>query len=112
LLFFFGFINFVAEFSLPWLQWSLVFTLYYSSHTSEEQLWWHMTNRDVVRGWYELYLFSFLYIYSSMWTCLASSCEVYVIEWLLCSSCSHMISSNLLIVCSMSCRCLLALFYS
>jgi hypothetical protein len=36
-------------------------------------------NRDVVRGWYELYLFSFLYIYSSMWTCLVGSCEVYVI---------------------------------
>jgi hypothetical protein len=35
--------------------------------------------RDVVRGWYELYLFLFLYIYSSMWTCLACSCKVYVI---------------------------------
>jgi hypothetical protein len=31
---------------------------------------------------------------------------------MLSSSCSHMISSNSLIVCSMSCRCLLALFYS
>jgi hypothetical protein len=37
LLFFFGFVKFVAEFSLPLLHWSLVFTLYYSSHTSEEQ---------------------------------------------------------------------------
>jgi hypothetical protein len=35
--------------------------------------------RDLVRGWYEHYLFSFLYIYSSMWTCLASSYKVYVI---------------------------------
>jgi hypothetical protein len=35
LLFFFGFVKFVAEFSLPLLHWSLVFTLYYSSHTSE-----------------------------------------------------------------------------
>jgi hypothetical protein len=37
LLFFFGFVKFIAEFSLPLLHWSLVFTLYYSSHTSEEQ---------------------------------------------------------------------------
>jgi hypothetical protein len=37
LLFFFDFVKFVAEFSLPLLHWSLVFTLYYSSHTSEEQ---------------------------------------------------------------------------
>jgi hypothetical protein len=37
LLFFFGFVKSVAEFSLPLLHWSLVFTLYYSSHTSEEQ---------------------------------------------------------------------------
>jgi hypothetical protein len=37
LLFFFGFVKFVAEFSLPLLHWSLVFTLYYSSHISEEQ---------------------------------------------------------------------------
>jgi hypothetical protein len=37
LLFFFGFVKFVAEFSLPLLYWSLVFTLYYSRHTSEEQ---------------------------------------------------------------------------
>jgi hypothetical protein len=37
LLFFFGFIKFVAEFSLPLLHWSLVFTLYYSSHTSKRQ---------------------------------------------------------------------------
>jgi hypothetical protein len=37
LLFFFGFVKFVIEFSLPLLHWSLVFTLYYSSHTSEEQ---------------------------------------------------------------------------
>jgi hypothetical protein len=37
LLFFFGFVKFVAEFSLPLLHWSSVFTLYYSSHTSEEQ---------------------------------------------------------------------------
>jgi hypothetical protein len=37
LLFFFGFVKFVTEFSLPLLHWSLVFTLYYSSHTSEEQ---------------------------------------------------------------------------
>jgi hypothetical protein len=37
LLIFFGFVKFVAEFSLPLLPWSLVFTLYYSSHTSEEQ---------------------------------------------------------------------------
>jgi hypothetical protein len=37
LLFFFGFVKFVAEFSLSLLHWSLVFTLYYSSHTSEEQ---------------------------------------------------------------------------
>ena len=36
-------------------------------------------NLIVVRGWYELYLFSFLYIYSSMWACLVGSCEVYVI---------------------------------
>jgi hypothetical protein len=37
LLFFFGFVKFVAEFSLLLLHWSLVFTSYYSSHTSEEQ---------------------------------------------------------------------------
>jgi hypothetical protein len=37
LLFFFGFVKFVAEFSSPLLHWSLVFTLYYSSHTSEKQ---------------------------------------------------------------------------
>jgi hypothetical protein len=37
LLLFFGFVKFVAEFSLTLLHWSLVFTLYYSSHTSEEQ---------------------------------------------------------------------------
>jgi hypothetical protein len=37
LLFFFGFVKFVVEFSLPLLHWSLVFTLYYSIHTSEEQ---------------------------------------------------------------------------
>jgi hypothetical protein len=37
LLLFFGFVKFVAEFSLPLLHWNLVFTLYYSSHTSEEQ---------------------------------------------------------------------------
>jgi hypothetical protein len=37
LLFFFGFVKFVAEFSLPWLHWSLVFASYYSSHTSERQ---------------------------------------------------------------------------
>jgi hypothetical protein len=37
LLLFFGFVKFIAEFSLPLLLWSLVFTLYYSSHTSEEQ---------------------------------------------------------------------------
>jgi hypothetical protein len=37
LLLFFGFVKFVAEFSLPLLHWSLVFTLYYSSHTSEEK---------------------------------------------------------------------------
>jgi hypothetical protein len=37
LLFFFSFVKFVAEFSFPLLHWSLVFTLYYSSHTSEEQ---------------------------------------------------------------------------
>jgi hypothetical protein len=37
LLFFFGFVKFVAEFSCPLLHWSLVFALYYSSHTSEEQ---------------------------------------------------------------------------
>jgi hypothetical protein len=37
LLFFFGFVKFVAEFSLSLLHWSLVFTTYYSSHTSEEQ---------------------------------------------------------------------------
>jgi hypothetical protein len=36
-LLFFGFVKFVAEFSLPWLHWSLVITLYYSSHTSEGQ---------------------------------------------------------------------------
>jgi hypothetical protein len=36
-------------------------------------------NSTVVRGWYELYLFLFLYIYSSMWACLVGSCEVYVI---------------------------------
>jgi hypothetical protein len=35
LLFFFSFVKFAAEFSLPWLYWSLVITLYYSSHTSE-----------------------------------------------------------------------------
>jgi hypothetical protein len=79
LLFFFGFVKFVAEFRPPLLHWSLVFTLYYSSHTSEEQYWWHTTIRDVVGGWYELYLLSFLYIYSSMWTCLVGSCKVYVI---------------------------------
>jgi hypothetical protein len=28
---------------------------------------------------YELYLFLFLYIYSSMWTCLVGSCKVYII---------------------------------
>jgi hypothetical protein len=38
-----------------------------------------MTIRDVVRGWYELYLFSFLCIYSFMWTCLVCSCKVYII---------------------------------
>jgi hypothetical protein len=37
LLFFFGFVKFVAEFSLPLLHWSLVFTSYYSSHTCEKQ---------------------------------------------------------------------------
>jgi hypothetical protein len=37
LLFFFGFVKFVAEFGLPWLHWSLVFTSYYSSYTSERQ---------------------------------------------------------------------------
>jgi hypothetical protein len=37
LLFFFSFVKLVAEFSLLLLHWSLVFTLYYSSHTSEEQ---------------------------------------------------------------------------
>jgi hypothetical protein len=36
-LFFLGFVKFVAEFSPPLLHWSLVFTLYYSSHISEEQ---------------------------------------------------------------------------
>jgi hypothetical protein len=37
LLFFLGFVKLVTEFSLPWLLWSLVFTSYYSSHTSERQ---------------------------------------------------------------------------
>jgi hypothetical protein len=37
LLFFSGFVKFVAEFSLPWLYWSLVIISYYSSHTSERQ---------------------------------------------------------------------------
>jgi hypothetical protein len=37
LLFFFGFVKFVAEFSLPWLDWRLVITSYYSNHTSERQ---------------------------------------------------------------------------
>jgi hypothetical protein len=37
LLFSFGFVKFVAEFSLSLLHWSLVFTSYYSSHTSERQ---------------------------------------------------------------------------
>jgi hypothetical protein len=37
LLFFSGFVKFVAEFSLPWLHWSLVITSYYSSHASERQ---------------------------------------------------------------------------
>jgi hypothetical protein len=41
-----------------------------------------MTIRDVVRGRYELYLFLFLYIYSSMWTCLVSSCKVTTAETL------------------------------
>jgi hypothetical protein len=90
----------------------LVITSYYSNHTSERKWWRHMTIWDVVWGWYEHYLFSFLYIYSFIWTCLVYSCKVYVIEWMLSSSCSHMISSNLLIVCSMSCGCLLAFFYS
>jgi hypothetical protein len=37
LLFFFGFVKIVAEFSLSWLHWSLEFTSYYSSHISERQ---------------------------------------------------------------------------
>jgi hypothetical protein len=37
LLFFFRFVKFIAEFSFPWLHWSLVFTSYYLSHTSERQ---------------------------------------------------------------------------
>jgi hypothetical protein len=43
LLFFFGFVKFVAWFSLSLLHWSLVFTLYYSSHTSEKAI---MTTYD------------------------------------------------------------------
>jgi hypothetical protein len=39
----FRFCKVIAEFSLPLLHWSLVFTLYYLSHTSEEQL---MTTHD------------------------------------------------------------------
>jgi hypothetical protein len=62
LLFFSGFVKFATEFSLPWLHWSLVITSYYSSHTSERQWWRHMTIRDVVRGWYELYFFIFVHI--------------------------------------------------
>jgi hypothetical protein len=46
LLFFFGFVKFVVEFSLPWLHWSLVFTSYYSSHTSEKAI---MTTYDNLR---------------------------------------------------------------
>jgi hypothetical protein len=38
LLFFFGFVKFVAEFSLSLLHWSLVFTSYYSNHTSEKAI--------------------------------------------------------------------------
>jgi hypothetical protein len=37
LLFFSSFVKFVAEFSLPWLHWSLVITSYYSIYTSERQ---------------------------------------------------------------------------
>jgi hypothetical protein len=37
LLFFICFVKFVVGFSLSLLHWNLVFTLYYSSHTSEEQ---------------------------------------------------------------------------
>jgi hypothetical protein len=38
LLLFFGFVKFVVEFSLLLLHWSLVFTSYYSSHTSEKAI--------------------------------------------------------------------------
>ena len=77
-MFFFGFVKFIMEFNgLRWLErgfhsilfklhkWKAIMTIY--------------DNSTMVRGWYELYLFSFLYIYSSMWACLVGSCEVYVI---------------------------------
>ena len=72
------FVKFIMEFNgLRWLErgfhsilfklhkWKAIMTIY--------------DNSTVVRGWYGLYLFSFLYIYSSMWACLVGSCEVYVI---------------------------------
>ena len=54
------------------------FSFHIIQATSEIAIMTIMTIQEVVRGWYELYLFSFLYIYSFIWTCLACLCKVYV----------------------------------
>jgi hypothetical protein len=62
LLLFFGFVKFVAEFSLSWLHWSLVFISYYSSHTSEKAI---MTTYDNPRCGKRLVwtLFAFIFVH-------------------------------------------------
>jgi hypothetical protein len=59
------FVKFIMS-SMVFGGWSVVFILYYPSYTSEKAIMTIYDNLIVVRGWYELYLFSFLYIYSSM----------------------------------------------
>ena len=65
MLFFFGFVKFFMS-SMVFGGWSMVFIPYYSNYTSEKAIMTIYDDLIVVRGWYELYLFSFLYIYSSM----------------------------------------------
>jgi hypothetical protein len=60
LLFFFGFVKSVAEFGLPWLHRSLVFTSYYSSHTSEKAI---MTTYDNPRCGKRLVWTLFVFIF-------------------------------------------------
>ena len=59
------FVKFILS-SMVFGGWSMVFISYYPSYTSEKAIMTIYDNLIVVRGWYELYLFSFLYIYSSM----------------------------------------------